>query len=236
MSKGKIIVFEGIDCSFKETNSKALFEYLKTVEDIPKVNLIAFPTYGSPSAYFVEKFLKSEYKNNDPYFISLLYAMDRADAIERENVKERLENGEWFIFDRYVTSNVVYQCARVKDAYYYKNQLTKFIDTIEYDVMKLPRPDLEIFLHCTNDDLVKKVISEKENKDKNELDLGYMGDCRDFIKKYFIMKYPYVGREIIDACVNDPQFIYTNDGCEFKSEEEIKNEVIELVNKKLLNK
>lgn len=236
MNKGKIIVFEGIDCSFKETNSNALFEYLKTVENIPKVNLIAFPTYGSQSAYFVEKFLKSEYKNNDPYFISLLYAMDRADTIERENVKERLENGEWFIFDRYVTSNVVYQCARVKDAYYYKNQLTKFIDTIEYDVIKLPRPDLEIFLHCTNDDLVKKVISEKENKDKNELDFGYMGDCRNFIKKYFIMKYPYVGREIIDACVNDPQFIYTNDGCEFKSEEEIKNEVIELVNKKLLNK
>lgn len=236
MSKGKIIVFEGIDCSFKETNSKALFEYLKTVENIPKVNLIAFPTYGSPSAYFVEKFLKSEYKNNDPYFISLLYAMDRADTIERENVKERLENGEWFIFDRYVTSNVVYQCARCKDAYYYKNQLTKFIDTIEYDIIKLPRADLEIFLHCTNDDLVKKVISEKENKDKNELNLGYMGDCRNFIKKYFINKYPYLGREIIDACVNDPQFIYTNDGCEFKSEEEIKNEVIELVNKKLLNK
>ena len=236
MSKGKLIVFEGIDCSFKETNSKALFEYLKTVENIPKVNLIAFPTYGSSSAYFVEKFLKSEYKNNDPYFISLLYAMDRADTIERENVKERLENGEWFIFDRYVTSNVVYQCARYRDTYYYRNALAGFINTIEYDVIKLPRPDLEIFLHCTNDDLVKKVISEKENKDKNELDLGYMGDCRYFIKNYFISKYAYVGRKVIDDCVNDPQFIYTNDGCEFKSEEEIKNEVIELVNKKLLNK
>lgn len=235
MSKGKLIVFEGIDCSFKETNSKALFEYLKTVESIPKVNLIAFPTYGSPSAYFVEKFLKSEYKNDDPYFISLLYAMDRADTIERENVKERLENGEWFIFDRYVTSNVVYQCARSKDIRY-KNALAEFINTTEYDIIKLPRPDLEIFLHCTNDDLVKKVISEKENKDKNELDLGYMGDCRNFIRNYFISKYAYIGRKAIDACVNDPQFIYTNDGCEFKSEEEIKNEVIELVNKKLLNK
>ena len=161
--------------------------------------------------------------------------MDRADTIERENVKERLENGEWFIFDRYVTSNVVYQCARSKDIYY-KNQLSKFIDTMEYGIIKLPRPDLEIFLHCTNDDLVKKVISEKENKDKNELDLGYMGDCRNFIRNYFISKYAYIGRKAIDACVNDPQFIYTNDGCEFKSEEEIKNEVIELVNKKLLNK
>ena len=42
---GKIIVFEGLDCSFKETNSKALEDFLKNNGE--KVKLFSFPAYKS---------------------------------------------------------------------------------------------------------------------------------------------------------------------------------------------
>ena len=62
---GKFIVFEGLDCSFKETNSNKLYEYIKETHPEINVKIVHFPRYGEPACCMVEKYLKGEYKNEN---------------------------------------------------------------------------------------------------------------------------------------------------------------------------
>ena len=59
MNEGKIIVFEGLDCSFKETTSEAVYQNLLAKGE--KVIKFSFPAYGQQSAYFVEQLLQGNY-------------------------------------------------------------------------------------------------------------------------------------------------------------------------------
>lgn len=115
MSKGKIIVFEGLDYSFKEYNSKKLYEYIK--ENITKkVILLSFPNYESNSSYFVNEYLQGNYgecSKVDEKECTLLYAVDRYDTIKKNNVKELLEEGYYIIMDRYIGSNLIFQTAKI---------------------------------------------------------------------------------------------------------------------------
>lgn len=115
MNKGKIIVFEGLDYSFKEYNSKKLYEYIK--ENITKkVILLSFPNYESNSSYFVNEYLQGKYgecSEVDEKECTLLYAVDRYDTIKKNNVKELLEEGYYIIMDRYIGSNLIFQTAKI---------------------------------------------------------------------------------------------------------------------------
>lgn len=115
MNKGKIIVFEGLDYSFKEYNSKKLYEYIK--ENITKkVILLSFPNYESNSSYFVNEYLQGNYgecSEVDEKECTLLYAVDRYDTIKKNNVKELLEEGYYIIMDRYIGSNLIFQTAKI---------------------------------------------------------------------------------------------------------------------------
>lgn len=115
MSKGKIIVFEGLDYSFKEYNSKRLYEYIK--ENITeKVILLSFPNYESNSSYFVNEYLQGNYgecSKVDERECTLFYAMDRYDTIMKNNVHQLLEDGYYIVMDRYIGSNLIFQTAKI---------------------------------------------------------------------------------------------------------------------------
>ena len=128
--RGKIIVLEGIDCSFKETQSKMLLDLLTNIGI--KTTLISFPTYDDESSVFVRRFLNGEYGDEvSPELISTFYALNRYDTFNRENIMDRLEQGEWFIFDRYTYSNVIHQCARYEE-HNERENLEEYI----YDITK----------------------------------------------------------------------------------------------------
>ena len=85
MSKGKLIVIEGSDCSGKETQSKLLVKKLNLL-GINAINL-SFPMYDTPTGRIVgEAFLgrgncQSWFRegsiNVDPKIACLYYAADR---------------------------------------------------------------------------------------------------------------------------------------------------------------
>ena len=82
---------------------------------------------------------------------------------QSELLKEYLNKDYIVILDRYVTSNMGHQAGKIKD----KNErfkMFKWLEKLEYDLLELPRPDIEIFLHMPYE------YSKKLQKNREELD------------------------------------------------------------------
>ena len=120
MTKGKLIVLEGTDCSGKETQSNMLVEHLNKIGI--KTVKYAFPNYNSPTGKIIagaylgkEGFMPPVFpegaSNVDPYCASLLFAMDRKYNIN--DVISLLNSGVNVVLDRYIDSNMAHQGAKL---------------------------------------------------------------------------------------------------------------------------
>jgi len=145
MSKGKFIVIEGTDGSGKTIQTNLLLKRLR--ERKINVQSLDFPCYGKPSAYFVEQYLKGHYggwREVGAYRASLFYALDRfANSLK---LKKWLEQGKVVIANRYVASNLGHQGVKIKNKTARK-QFFNWVNNLEYNILSLPKPDLNIFLH-----------------------------------------------------------------------------------------
>ena len=154
MERAKIIVIEGTDGSGKETQSNKLFDYY--VNKGYKVKRYSFPVYSSPTGkivggpYLGKKEIEETYfpetsAGVDPLVSSLYYAADRRYNFLAE-IEDELYNNDIVILDRYTTSNMGHQVGKAKTKED-KMKILKFIETLEFDLCELPRPDIVIFLH-----------------------------------------------------------------------------------------
>lgn len=171
---GKIVVIEGTDCSFKETQSKMLEERLKR-ENI-KVAQMSFPVYESPSGRIVggpflgkpkicEGWFPETAPNVNWQVASLYYAADR--RYHLDEILELQKENDILILDRYVYSNMGYQVSKLPSK---EERLKgfKWIETLEFDLLGLPRTDFGIFFHMPLESQ-KKIKSKREEKlDENE--------------------------------------------------------------------
>lgn len=191
--KGKIISFEGLDCSFKETNHRAFVKRLKdfigsstiligSKDDknniMERIYTESFPRYDNESSYFVKQWLSGQYEREylEPEVVCQLYAIDRFDYWNKlddnkmSNLK-RLENGACFIFDRYSSSNAMYN-PRYKNPSYHD---------LEFDSRNYynPNPNI-VFMMVMNDfDKWMKLVAQKKNKDCNESDIAFLSKVYD---------------------------------------------------------
>lgn len=154
MKRAKIIVIEGTDGSGKETQSNKLFDYY--VNKGYKVKKVSFPVYSSPTGkivggpYLGKKEIEDTYfpetsARVDPLVSSLYYAADRRYNFLAE-IEDELYNNDIVILDRYTTSNMGHQVGKAKTKEK-RMKILKFIETLEFDLCELPRPDIVIFLH-----------------------------------------------------------------------------------------
>ncbi len=150
MSKGKLIVIEGTDCSGKQTQTDELVKNLKNMG--LKAISFSFPNYASPTGeiigeYYLGKNNKSLFKegieNVNPKISSLYYAADRAYNINI--IKKYLENDYIVILNRYVESNMAFQGGKIKDIKK-RHMLYEWLDNLEFVLLDLPRPDMVLFL------------------------------------------------------------------------------------------
>ena len=176
--EGKIIVLEGIDGSGKQTQAGELKKRLeKKGRDC---ELLHFPRYEE--TFFgreVARYLNGVYGGlNDlhPKLAAMLYAGDRFE--KKEFIDKRLRQGTIFIFDRYVSSNIAHQSAKLPADQY--AEFKQWIETLEYAVYQLPRPDLTLFLDLPPE-LSQALILNKEKRsytdrkqDIHEEDRGYL--------------------------------------------------------------
>jgi len=141
-----LIVIEGLDGAGKSTQIKLLEKYLNTEGYITR--FIHFPRTDAPGLYgdLVARFLRGDFGSLEvvhPQLVALIFALDRIDFLP--TLQAWLANDDFVIMDRYVYSNIAYQCAKLNTTLE-KQQLTQWILDFEFKKYGLPRPLLNFYL------------------------------------------------------------------------------------------
>jgi dTMP kinase len=179
MKEGKFIVIEGTDGSGKTEQFNALLQKLKK-NDL-RIETTDFPQYNKPSSYFIKQYLNGFYgdwRDVGARKASLFYALDRYEASFK--IREWLKWGKIVLSNRYVGSNLDHQGLKIKDPKERKN-FFKWIDELEYKILSIPKPDLNIFLHMPAEIAYflikkreKKEYLKNKKRDIHERDLSHL--------------------------------------------------------------
>ena len=162
------VVIEGLDGAGKSTQINLLQDYLgkKRIE----YNYLHFPR--TDSQFFGEmiaRFLRGEFgdiSTVDPYIVALLYAGDRKDAASL--IETWINNGNLVLVDRYVFSNIAFQCAKLLNPDE-KELLKKWILKLEYEYYKIPKPDINLFLDVPYKFTAQRLSSAREGSERDYL-------------------------------------------------------------------
>lgn len=163
-----LIVLEGLDGAGKSTQVRKLKEYLES--QCSRLEYIHFPRYDT-AVYgeLIGKFLRGGFGPIDvvhPQLVALLFAEDRHGAAPA--IKEVLRQGGTVLLDRYVYSNIAYQCAKLNDPEE-AEEVREWILNTEFGHFDLPRPDLSIFLDVPIEFVEDSLKSQRSGSDRNYL-------------------------------------------------------------------
>ncbi len=199
--KSKIIVIEGLDGSGKATQAKILADKLKSRG--LKVKKLEFPDYSNPSSSLVQMYLNGNFGDKpedvNAYAASAFYAVDRV-ASYLQFWKKDHDEGTVILSDRYATSNIIYQMAKVDE-----NDRDSFIDwqsDFEYSKLGIPKPDKVIYLDV-DPDISQRLMEKRYGGDKSKMDLHernvkFLLDCR----KSALYAAQKCGWTVINCCEN----------------------------------
>lgn len=164
----RFLVIEGLDGSGKSTQLLLLREHLER-KAIP-YKYLHFPRLEEGIfGKLIARFLRGEMGTNDqvdPYLVALIFAGDRADASAQ--IRQWMEEGNLVIVDRYVYSNIAFQCAKLSDRKAQTN-LRDWILEYEFGHHQLPKPDLNLFLNVPFEFTRKQLKLERNGEDRTYL-------------------------------------------------------------------
>lgn len=195
-----LVVLEGLDGAGKSTQVKKLREFLESI--FGSLEYIHFPRYDAPVyGELISRFLRGDFGSNEavhPQLVALLFAEDRHGAAP--GIRKVLSSGGTVLLDRYVYSNIAYQCAKLKDSEEAAD-LREWIFNTEYGDFDLPRPDLNIFLDVPIGFVESKLKSQRGGADRE-----YLGGGQDIHEAdiEFQKKVRNIYRR---QCEIDPKFI-----------------------------
>lgn len=187
MVRGKLIAIEGTDCSGKETQARLLVSKLEEMGK--KCVRISFPRYETATGKIIgacylgkEKMCQELLRDNKSWFdegagevdslvSSMYYAADRKYNIKE--IEDLLNKGINVILDRYTFSNMAHQGGKITT----QEERFKFfkkIDTLEFELLGLPKPDLVILLYVPYQVTLKLLEMREEEADENERDVNHL--------------------------------------------------------------
>lgn len=170
MRKGTLIIIDGGDGAGKQTQTDILIRRL--IQEGIQTGTLDFPRYQSTTfGKLLRECLdgkRGAFMELDPYIASTLYAADRFE--EKETIERWLEEGRVVILDRYVSSNMFHQGAKIKDMVELE-KLVKWLEHVEYDVFGMPKPDLSLYFHVDPEERIK-MLEHATDKRENVLDLA----------------------------------------------------------------
>ncbi|MCA9015064.1 MAG: dTMP kinase [Planctomycetaceae bacterium] len=177
-----LIAIEGIDGSGKGTQASRLHARCEA-EGITS-SLIGFPRYDQTLfGKSIGDFLNGRFGALDevhPFLAALLYAGDRFES--RDHIFKMMEANQVVIFDRYISSNIAHQGAKLSGDE--RAEFIQWIEKIEYEIYSMPQLDLTILLDLPADH-AQKLVAEKQARsytdkvaDLQEADQSYLANVR----------------------------------------------------------
>ena len=172
--EGKLtsICIEGMDGAGKNTQTTLLVQLLKRRNN--NVESVSFPNYESLSSYCLTEIIQRngviDHNDNLKYIKCSAFAMDRAMTIFNKNdtrLYNIIKTGGTLVFDRYTTSNILH-VASILDSVSEVDECIEFIQDIEYNKFKLPKPDHVFFLDVHPDVSLKNIETRGRDKDLHE--------------------------------------------------------------------
>ena len=163
----KYIAVEGIDGTGKSVQTSLLKQALE--QRGLKVGQLSFPDYESFFGKQIGRYLSGQdgvrADTVDQKSMALWFALDRWNTFQSFSD----EGLDAVLINRYMLSNAVYQS--IRDIDLGKEDLLSFCDELEFGVMGIPRPDLQVILDVSP-------VSASENVDKKGF-RGYVGEKKD---------------------------------------------------------
>lgn len=220
--KGKLIIIEsGSDASGKATQTENLYNKLK--KEGYKVKKISFPNYESPACGPVKMYLNGDFGENpedvNPYVASTFYAIDRF-ASFKTDWEEFYNNGGIVVADRYTTSNMVHQAAKMDETK--KDEYLDWLYNLEFNLYELPVPDKVIFLDV-KPEVSQVLMKDRANKFTGKAEKDIHEKNKDYLinsyinSKYIAQKYKWT----IINCVEENNLLSIED-IHLKIYEEVK--------------
>lgn len=177
-----IIAIEGIDAAGKHTQSTLL--KTKAEEAGLSAVILSFPRYGETHfAQSIAQYLNGEFGDLefvDPHLPALLYAGDRFESFDL--ITQFSQSYDLLIIDRYVSSNVAYQSARIKQDC--RETFIQWLATIEYTIYGLPKANLTVYLDLPVE-TARIMLKKKKQRsyttevaDIHEKNAQYLDSCR----------------------------------------------------------
>lgn len=215
-----LIVLEGLDGAGKSTQVKLLKEYIQSKGK--RLEYLHFPRFDAPVyGDLIAKFLRGDFGAIDqvhPQLVALLFAEDRRDASKQ--IREWLDDGRCVLLDRYVYSNIAYQCSKIKDKERAR-ELRNWIFELEYNIYKIPRPDVNLFLDVPISFVDKKLKENREGEDReylqgkediHEANIQFQIDVRELYLEQTVFDNNFVRVECSgeDGQMLPPQKIFAN--------------------------
>ncbi|HSX23683.1 MAG TPA: FAD-dependent thymidylate synthase, partial [Candidatus Saccharimonadales bacterium] len=175
---GVFLVLEGTDGSGKGTQFAKLTERLEN--EGHNVVTFDFPRYDEPSSYFVQQYLNGKYGTAEevgPYTGSLFYALDRYEAAPK--IRKALEEGKVVLANRFTGSNMAHQGTKF-DHVEQRRGFFIWLDNLEFEMLKIPRPDRSVVLRVPAE-ISQKLVDHKakrgytdKKRDLHEADLTHL--------------------------------------------------------------
>lgn len=162
------IVIEGLDGAGKSTQVKKIREAF--LRQGVQSEYLHFPRFDAPVyGDLIARFLRGELGDLDqvnPYLVALIYAGDRLKASAM--IQGWLDQGKVVVVDRYVYSNIAYQCAKCSDQEQ-KKRLREWIFNLEYNENRIRKPDLTLFLDVPFGFTKSNLEQNREGEDRDYL-------------------------------------------------------------------
>lgn len=179
-----LIAIEGTDGCGKKTQIRKLYEYFKSKKN--EVVIVSFPNYDSPSSGPVKMYLGGEFGEKadcfDAYQASIFFAVDRMATMKK--LFASLDKPTVILFDRYTQSNMIHQAGKIKDEHK-MDEFLEWLDNLEFEVMKIPRPHKVIFLDVPVE-ISYKICAAREQMKIGEV---YSYDIHERDKQHLVDSY-----------------------------------------------
>ncbi|MEG0806958.1 MAG: thymidylate kinase [Alistipes sp.] len=190
------IVLEGLDGAGKSTQIQKLRQLF--ADRGMESEYVHFPRFDAPVyGELVARFLRGEFGGVDavdPYLVALVFAGDRADAAPQ--IRRWLAEDKVVILDRYVYSNVGFQCAKLPEGES-RQRLARWILDLEFGYNNLPRPDLSLFLDVPFTFTERSLSQQREGDDR-----AYLQGEQDIHEASLVLQ-QRVRKVYLDAAAQD---------------------------------